>query len=490
MVNWGILGAGNIAHRFARSLAHVEGARLVALSARTASKATAFAEEFGVDPTRAYAGEGAHEALLADPEVDAIYLALPHAIHFEWACAALRAGKAVLCEKPAMVSAAQMEQVAAVARETSTLFMEAMKPRFSPLYGQVQEAVGRIGAIRRVEATLCNDMAAFVEQAQTYHVQPGPGAGVLLDCGTYCASWIADFAPGTAALAAVHGVEKNGIDYYADAELVCGEGSETIPARLECAFDRAKPRQATLIGERGRIVVDELHRPQHATLLLDDGTQEELDAPMVVDDFYGEVAHFTGLVEQGATESPVMGLDDSIACARLLDNVHDAFVVTPEALEALEAQERALRYPERFGAAEALELGCAIARLAPEYDRGITAQIVRESDGMQLFAWSMDDKAPRNYGFAEGKRQQSLATGHASVWGYLNHQLTEPDAPLFSERTVGFPSAGAFPIFVGDERVATACVSGLHEGRDHELVVRALQEVLGVRVRALPCVII
>ncbi|MEE1274686.1 MAG: Gfo/Idh/MocA family oxidoreductase, partial [Olegusella sp.] len=108
-VRWGILGAGNIAHRFAQSLSHVEGAELVALSCRSAEKAAAFAGEFGVERSGVFsdealgAADAAHTALLADPEVDAVYLSLPHALHHDWAVRALRAGKAVLCEKPAML---------------------------------------------------------------------------------------------------------------------------------------------------------------------------------------------------------------------------------------------------------------------------------------------------------------------------------------------------------------------------------------------------
>ena len=483
MVRWAILGAGNIARRFAASLDHVEGAQLVAASCRSKEKAQAFLDAVPCDTdARAY---GDYDALLSDPDVDAIYLALPHDHHHEWAIKALQEGKAVLCEKPAMITAAQMEEVAQVARQTKTLFMEAMKPRFVPLYQQVREACKRIGTIKHLDATLCNDMLGFVEGSGTYHMTPGPGAGVLLDCGIYCASWLEDFLPGTPTLTGIAGQEKDGIDVYADAAFACNG----MTARLECAFDRAKPRMATIVGDNGCVVIDELHRPQHAALCLSDGSVEDIDAPYVVDDFYGEVSHFTRLVEEGATESPLMTLDDSIGCARSIDAVRAGFTVTPAALETLAKQEELLRYPAAFGANEALELGCAIARLAPEYDRGITAVITRESDGMQLFAWSMDDKAPRNYGFADGKRQASLVSGHASVWGYLDHQVNNPDTPLFTEQTVGFPVAGAFPIRVGDDLVATACVSGLHEGRDHELVVRALQEVLGVTVPALPCVV-
>ena len=99
-IRWGIMGAGGIAGRFARALAHVEGARLVAISGRRAERLDAFAGEFHVDAAKRYAsaednGASAHLRLVEDPDVDAVYLALPHGMHEEWTVRLLRAGKAV-----------------------------------------------------------------------------------------------------------------------------------------------------------------------------------------------------------------------------------------------------------------------------------------------------------------------------------------------------------------------------------------------------------
>lgn len=156
------------------------------------------------------------------------------------------------------------------------------------------------------------------------------------------------------------------------------------------------------------------------------------------------------------------------------------------AMETILEQERILRYPTAFGAAEALALGNRVASLATEYDRGVTVQITRESDGMVLFAWSMDDKAPRNYSFAAGKRAAALASGHVSSWAQLEVLSAGGDADeLWANAPEVAPSAGAFPIRVGEEWVATLCVSGLHDGKDHELAVRALEAELGVTAPAL-----
>ena len=239
MIRFGILGAGNIAHRFAASLAKVEGAELVAASRRTAGRAAAFLAEVPCTPgARAY---GDHEALLADPEVDAIYLALPHDLHHAWALRALDAGKAVLCEKPAMLSEAEAAEVTAAARERGLLFMEAMKTRFVPLHPHVVDAVGALGPVARVHASLCNDALASYRTRDTYILGGGPGSGVLLDCGIYCASWLDELLPGEIAVERVDTAFYEGSDVYVDARMTIGG----VAAELECACDRARPRQGS-----------------------------------------------------------------------------------------------------------------------------------------------------------------------------------------------------------------------------------------------------
>lgn len=319
MIRFGILGAGKIAHRFAASLAHVEGTELVAASRRTAEKATAFLAEVPCAPgARAY---GDHEALLADPEVDAIYLALPHDLHHAWALRALDAGKAVLCEKPAMLSEAEAAEVTAAARERGLLFMEAMKTRFVPLHPHVMDAVGALGPVARVHASLCNDALASYRTRDTYILGGGPGSGVLLDCGIYCASWLDELLPGEIAVERVDTAFYEGSDVYVDAHMTIGG----VAAELECACDRARPRQLVVEGERGILTVGDLHRPQHAELRIAGEPTRDLDAPYEVDDFYGQITHFCALMRAGDIESPLMPHAATCRCARILDAIRTAW---------------------------------------------------------------------------------------------------------------------------------------------------------------------
>lgn len=324
-VRWGIVGAGRIAQRFARSLAREPRSRLVAISCRSASRAAAFAAAHGVREGDALSDEAlggvagaAHAALVGRPDVDAVYVALPPALHLEWSAAALRAGKAVLCEKPLCASAEEAALLARTAQETGMLLMEGVKTRFEPLYRHVRELVGEgaIGRLSRVEAGLCSDMGDRVASGVDYLSDPA-GGGNLFDSGIYCAAWLDDYLAEPFEVLGARGRWVRGVDTFTDADLRSGG----VTARLVTACDQGSPREAVLVGTTGRIVVEEMHRPERARLERVGGRDVELELPYPVDDLYGEVEHFVGLVLAGAAESPVMPLSASLRCAELLEAV-------------------------------------------------------------------------------------------------------------------------------------------------------------------------
>lgn len=151
-----------------------------------------------------------------------------------------------------------------------------------------------------------------------------------------------------------------------------------------------------------------------------------------------------------------------------------------EAQKVLLEQEAALRYGT-FDATRALELGRIAAELAPEYDEAYTVTITRESDGAVWFQWLADDKGARNLMFAAGKRNAAVTAGHASCWAQLDAIANGlPLDDVWAKVPDEVASCGAFPIRVGDDWVATLAVSGLHNGLDHEVVLRSLEQALGV----------
>lgn len=318
-IRWGILGAGGIAKRFAASLEHLEGAELVAVSGRSAPKLAAFA------PARLYAdgadGSVAHEALLADADVDAIYLALPHAMHRRWAVAALRAGKPVLCEKPAVLSAAEARKVVEVSRETGVLFMEAMKCRFVPLHAQVRALLdnGELGRVRRIDCVQHVDYGT----GDLRYLEDSVGGGALLDLGCYSMSWVEELTHGEPARVASsvrwRDVPGGRVDWAGRAELVF---PDDVKATVDWAGDAAEYDCSALITcENGSITVERAHRPERAVVRRAGRADEVLEAPYDPDDFHGEIAHFRDLLRDGASESPVMPLAATIRNAELLDMV-------------------------------------------------------------------------------------------------------------------------------------------------------------------------
>ena len=458
IINWGILGAGNIAHRFAESLKHDENSRLYAIAARNPDKAKAFVQNNPAD--KIYLD---YEEMLQDDEIDAIYLALPHGLHYEWTIRSLNHHKPVLCEKPAMLNAKQMEEVKECALKNQCLFMEAMKPRFVPVYPLLKEKAKEMGLITKVEASLCNDMLSYIAGTGSYHMQSSQG-GCLLDGGIYCATYLEDFLEGDISLDLLRGDVYNGVDVYLNAGLMIGES----PATLECAFDRGRERKAVLYFENGKIEIPELHRPEKI-IVCKDNHEEELVMPYVYDDFYGEIVHFETCLRQGLLQSDVMSLDDSIRCAKILDTIRSGMIYDQNDQDILIEQETILQY-ESFSCNDALELGNRIIKNQKRYDREIAVSIIRESDGLTMFQFAMDSKNEKNIGYMAAKRNAVLKTGHSSLYSAITKK-NDDDKDCLN-------SAGAFPIYVNHQHVATVMVSGLHEGLDHELIIRSLSEVL------------
>ena len=133
-IRWGIVGTGRIAQKFAEGLTRTQDAELVAIGSRAKHTADAFGDKWKVRHRHA-----AYEALAADPEVDVVYVATPHPMHKESSILCLRAGKAVLCEKPLAVNAREAQEVIACARERRLFLMEALWARFLPVQVRLRE---------------------------------------------------------------------------------------------------------------------------------------------------------------------------------------------------------------------------------------------------------------------------------------------------------------------------------------------------------------
>ncbi len=178
-IGWGIIGCGGIAHKFAASLKALDRGHLVAGASRTPGKAEAFARRHGL--ARSYTS---YDALLSDPEVDAVYVATTHNFHFENVKLCLEHGKHVLCEKPFTINAHQAEQLIALAGEKQVFMMEALWTRFLPAIQKLQALVAE-GAIGDAQTVYCNFCLGLDQPPEHRMRNIELAGGALLDLGIY-----------------------------------------------------------------------------------------------------------------------------------------------------------------------------------------------------------------------------------------------------------------------------------------------------------------
>ncbi len=251
-LRYGILGAANIARAFIKGVKPSDKATVAAVASRAADKAEAFARETGVPRWH-----GSYEALLADPEIDAVYIPLPNGLHAEWAIKAAAAGKPVLCEKPLAVGESEARAIFEAGRRHGVRIVEGY-----PYMAQEQtttlraliaaRAVGRISTIRASFGVMAADPANI-------RLNAALGGGALLDAGTYPFSLIRIVAgerpervQATARFAA------NGVDLTTIANIVFPSG---ILAQMSCSFETAYHRHAEITGSEGLIETNYLNHP-------------------------------------------------------------------------------------------------------------------------------------------------------------------------------------------------------------------------------------
>ena len=179
-VRWGVIGCARIAKNWViPAIVQAKGARLWAVASRSAEKAQSTAQEFGAE--KAYTS---YKELLADPQIDAVYIPLPNHLHKEWSIAALRAGKHVLCEKPLALNAAEAREMQAISHETGHMLIEAFMYRYTPLMQKALDLVraGVLGELRMLYSTFTFLMP---DDASNIRLQAVAGGGGLYDVGCY-----------------------------------------------------------------------------------------------------------------------------------------------------------------------------------------------------------------------------------------------------------------------------------------------------------------
>ena len=216
-LRWGVLGTGMIAKKFAGDLKATELGELVATGSRSQSTADAFASEFGGKGVESY------EALVSDPEVDAVYNSLPNGLHTEWSIKAMEAGKHVLCEKPMARNISEVEEMFRVSERTGQVLIEAFMYRSHPAIQKLIDMVRR-GALGQVKLIRSNFSFTREVMDSDARYQVDHAGGGLMDVGSYCVN-LARAVMGseptdTACFALIH---EKGVDDYAAGVLRFGD---------------------------------------------------------------------------------------------------------------------------------------------------------------------------------------------------------------------------------------------------------------------------
>jgi scyllo-inositol 2-dehydrogenase (NADP+) len=308
MIRFGVIGPGRAASRFAQGVAAVDGAEIGAVWGRNAERAADYAARFSVPSVAPRL-----DALLSS-NVDAVYVATHPDSHAELCVEAMKAGKHVLCEKPAALNVAQVERVIAAALTHDRLFMEAMKPPFFPLYRRLREHLETdpIGPVGFVRAGHC-DSSIGPDYPLHFHEL---GGGGILGIGPYEAFLALDWLGPVKRVETMGRVNAAGVDSFA----IFQSEHERGMAQLHTGIDLLSHGDAVLSAARGFVVIHaNWWNPARATVHYVDGRVVELDEPYTAGGFNYEIEHFCGLLREGRRESAVIPHAMSVGMARLLE---------------------------------------------------------------------------------------------------------------------------------------------------------------------------
>lgn len=313
-IKWGIIAPGWIAGQFTNAVHRHSKSRVVAVGSSSADRAQEFAARHGVG--RAY---GSYEALVADHDIDAVYVASPHSHHFEQARLALLGGKPVLVEKAFTQNASQASELIELARASGTLLMEAMWSRFLPHYDIVRQLIAD-GALGEVQ-TVISDHGQYFELEPTHRLlNPALAGGALLDLGIYPISFTSFVLGAPDEIQATGTMTTTGVDAQVSAVLRTGRAHGIISTTQTAA----SPTTASISGAAGRIEIGgPFYQPQSVRFTdLAGDTQETTTASIVGHEgLVYQAAHFAELLRVGSTESPLLPLGETLSIIQTLDEI-------------------------------------------------------------------------------------------------------------------------------------------------------------------------
>jgi D-xylose 1-dehydrogenase (NADP+, D-xylono-1,5-lactone-forming) len=306
MTRWGVLGAARINQHVLEGAALAEGVSVVAIAARDRDRAQEQADAFAIGTVH-----GSYEELLADPEIEAVYIPLPNALHVPWSIRALEAGKHVLCEKPLARSEAQARSAFAAARAADRLLMEAFMWRHTPQTKRLGEllAAGAVGRLRVVRATFGFLLEREVDVRLSRELQ----GGALMDVGCYCVSAARLAAGEPVDVRAEQIVGGDGVDVRMAATM---RFAGDVLGLIDCALDAPLGHRLSIVGDEGELVLEDPFHGRNPGILHDG---KLIEVPFA-NPYAVQFENFSAAV-RGEAE-PLLGARDAIAQAAAIEALY------------------------------------------------------------------------------------------------------------------------------------------------------------------------
>ena len=307
----GIIGTGWIAEKAAITLNGLKECSCYAVGSRTKEKAETFAKQWNIP--KAY---GSYSELIADPDVDLVYIGTPHSHHFDVTKEALLAGKPCLVEKAFMANARQTEEILRIAKEQQVFLAEAIWTRYQPVVGIVRNLIdsGRIGTPRLVTATLGYSMG---EKPRI--MRPDLCGGALLDLGVYALNFVRMFFPADIVSIDSQCVKsKTGMDLTNAMTLVLADGMLcNLQSSAACVGDNI----GVIAGTDGNLIIDNINNPQKITVNTHDREfVEDIHVPQQITGYeYQFIACRQALID-GLLEPKEMPLEETLYIMQLMDD--------------------------------------------------------------------------------------------------------------------------------------------------------------------------
>jgi predicted dehydrogenase len=311
VVIWGFLSTARINDQVLDGARLSDRVQVAAVASRELGRAQAYARERGIE--RAY---GSYEALLEDPDVEAVYVSLPNSLHAEWSIRALEAGKHVLVEKPFDRRPDRVEEAFEAAERADRFLMEAFMYRHHPRTGRIAELVadGAVGELRLIRTAFSFPLTELAD----VRMRPELDGGALMDVGCYCVSISRLLAGEPEAVTATQIVGSTGVDVrFAGTLAFPGD----VIGHFDCGFDLPRRSALEVVGSDGTLSVDDPYGTSVAIALRTDDGVERIEVGQA-DRYRLQLENFGDAIRGRA--DPLLGREDAVGQARALDLLYRA----------------------------------------------------------------------------------------------------------------------------------------------------------------------